>query len=235
MAEDPQHVVIVINGIARWAAARGRPPEAAWWRALRAVRGVAAAAEESQVPFLTLVLGEAIGPQRGRTTWVRTWLKRASAVPEVDLRLAEAKTVWPVGVRDMLSACEGAAASNPRVRLTVLPGCGGRAEMVATVRRLAEAVVAGRMRPAEITDAALAAGLATAGLPEPDLILATGGRQRLDGVLLWEAAYAELIFSERLWPDFPATDLESALCAYRARERRFGGLTRQRAAARFSS
>ncbi len=234
MAKDPQHVVIVMHGIARWAAARGRPPGAAWGRALCAVRGAVATAQKSGVPVLTLVLGEAVGSQQGRSTRVRDWLKRASAVPWVDLHLAECEKTWPASVLDILSACEGGAVSDPSLRLTVMPGCGGRSDIVATVRRLAEAVVAGRMRPTEITDAELAAGLSTAGLPEPDLILATGGRQRLDDILLWQSAYAELIFSERLWPDFPATDLENALRAYRARERRFGGVTRQRVARRFS-
>jgi undecaprenyl diphosphate synthase len=100
---------------------------------------------------------------------------------------------------------------------------GSRAELVNAARRLAERAAAGELAPADIDDAAIEAELDTAGLPPLDLVVRTSGEHRLSNFLLWQAAYAELLFVDRLWPEFDGDALREALSEYAGRERRFGG------------
>ena len=99
---------------------------------------------------------------------------------------------------------------------------GGRDEIVRAARRLAEEGAAGRLRSGDIDEAAFAARLDTAGIADPDLMVRTGGEMRISNFLLWQAAYAEFFFTDRLWPEFAKADLEAALAAFSRRERRYG-------------
>src|SRR3546814_3883914 len=102
-----------------------------------------------------------------------------------------------------------------------LPIC-GRQEIAAAARQLAAAVVAGEIAPDDIDEECFAAGLLTAGIPDPDLVIRTSGEQRLSNFLLWQSAYSEFIFVDKLWPDFDKGDLEAAVAEFRRRERRYG-------------
>ena len=99
---------------------------------------------------------------------------------------------------------------------------GGRGEIVRAARGLVEDGAAGRLLPGDIDEAAFAARLDTAGIPDPDLMIRTGGEMRISNFLLWQAAYAEFVFTDRLWPDFSKSDLEEALAEFSRRERRYG-------------
>ncbi len=99
---------------------------------------------------------------------------------------------------------------------------GGRAEIALAARRLAEDVAAGKLAPADIDEDVFAAKLLTVDIPDPDLLIRTSGEQRISNFLLWQSAYAELVFTETLWPDFAKDDLERALREYHGRERRYG-------------
>ena len=112
--------------------------------------------------------------------------------------------------------------ANARLNLTVALSYGARAEIAAAARRLAEAVRDGTLDPAQIDEEHVAGALATAGIPDPDLIIRTSGEQRLSNFLLWQAAYAELVFLDVLWPDFAPEHFAAALAEYARRERRFG-------------
>ena len=114
-------------------------------------------------------------------------------------------------------------ADNDRLTLVVALSYGSRAEIAAAARRLATRAVAGEIDPATIDEAAVGAGLQTADLPELDLLIRTSGEVRLSNFLLWQAAYAELLFVDTLWPDFDEQSFADALEIYAARERRFGG------------
>jgi len=106
---------------------------------------------------------------------------------------------------------------------------GGRWDLLQACQALARQCVSGALRPEELDEQRLAGALALSGLPDADLLIRTGGEQRLSNFLLWEAAYAELYFTPRLWPDFSMGDLEDALRFFASRERRFGQLAAQRA------
>jgi undecaprenyl diphosphate synthase len=114
-------------------------------------------------------------------------------------------------------------AQNNRLTLVVALNYGSRAEITAAARALARKAVAGEIEPQEIDETAFAAELQTHGLPELDLLIRTSGELRLSNFLLWQAAYAELIFLEKFWPDFEERDFAEAIERFAARERRFGG------------
>ena len=132
---------------------------------------------------------------------------RARFGPEIARELAEA---------------EALTAGNTRLNLTVALSYGGRSEIVAAARSVAEAVRAGALDPAELTEKMFSSFLFTAGMPDPDLVIRTSGERRVSNFLLWQAAYAEYLFPEVLWPDFSATHFDSALADYATRDRRYG-------------
>ena len=117
---------------------------------------------------------------------------------------------------------EAETSVNTRLNLTVALSYGARAEIAAAARTLAEAVRDGGLDAAQIDEDRVAGALATAGMPDPDLIIRTSGEQRLSNFLLWQGAYAELVFLDALWPDFGAEHFAAALAEYARRERRFG-------------
>jgi undecaprenyl diphosphate synthase len=121
-----------------------------------------------------------------------------------------------------LAAAEAETSINSRLNLTVALSYGARDEIVGAARKLAEAVRDGALDPALIDEARFASALATTGIPDPDLVIRTSGEQRLSNFLLWQAAYAELVFLDVLWPDFSAEHFGAALAEYARRERRYG-------------
>ncbi len=123
---------------------------------------------------------------------------------------------------DLVAHAEQLTASNDRLNLTVALSYGSRQEIVAAARQLAQEAVSGSLDPAAIDEAAVAQRLFTHDLPDPDLIIRTSGEKRISNFLLWQAAYAELVFVDTLWPDFSRADLETALSEFHRRERRYG-------------
>jgi len=140
----------------------------------------------------------------------------------VRLRIIGDRTRFDGEIQQDLAKAERDTAVNTRLNLTVALSYGARAEIVAAARALAEAVRDGRLDAARIDEAAVAGSLATAGIPDPDLIIRTSGEQRLSNFLLWQSAYAELVFLDVLWPDFGPEHFAAALGEYARRERRFG-------------
>jgi undecaprenyl diphosphate synthase len=122
----------------------------------------------------------------------------------------------------LIENAEKLTGGNDRLRLTVALSYGGRAEITAAARRIAEAVQRGSLAPAAIDEALFARHLLTADMPDPDLLIRTSGEKRISNFLLWQTAYAEFVFTDTLWPDFGKADLEKALHDYHRRERRYG-------------
>jgi undecaprenyl diphosphate synthase len=122
----------------------------------------------------------------------------------------------------LIDNTEALTAGNTRLRLSVALSYGGRAEIAGAARRIAEAAVAGMLRPDQIDETVFARYLLTADMPDPDLVIRTSGEQRLSNFLLWQTAYSEFVFIDTLWPDFTKTDLERALSEFHGRERRYG-------------
>jgi undecaprenyl diphosphate synthase len=151
----------------------------------------------------------------------------ASEVPElqrngVRLRFIGVRNRLAEALQQRMQAAEADTAANRGLQLQVAVSYGGRADIVSAARTLAEAAVRGELAPAAIDDERMAAGLALAGLPEPDLFVRTGGEQRISNFLLWQLAYTELYFTPTLWPDFDVPAFEAALQDYAGRQRRFG-------------
>jgi undecaprenyl diphosphate synthase len=227
----PRHVAIIMDGNRRWAQARGLPVPLGHKAGAEAVRRTIEAAAEAGVEWLTLFAFSS-----------ENWTRPADEVQELTalLRLylrSEVATLAREGVRlrvigdrarfgpDTLRAIEQAEASTSggtRLNLVVALSYGARAEILATAKAMAEEAMAGRLDPAKLDEAGFARRLYTAGQPDPDLIIRTSGEQRLSNFLLWQAAYAEFLFLDVLWPDFGAEEFNQAILDYGRRERRYG-------------
>jgi undecaprenyl diphosphate synthase len=147
----------------------------------------------------------------------------------VAMRFIGARRQLPVRLQARLAAAEERTAANSGLKLQVAVSYGGRWDIVQAAQQLARECATGALRPEEITEARFAAATSLGALPDAELLIRTGGEQRLSNFLLWHCAYAELYFTPALWPDFGVADLEEALAFFASRERRFGQVPAQRA------
>ena len=227
----PAHVAIIMDGNGRWAASRRLPKIAGHREGGRAVRRAIEAAIESGVTWLTIYAFSSenwrrpAGEVLDLTGLLRQYLKNELAELKsngVRLRVIGDRSRFDADIQRDLASAEAETAANSRLNLTVALSYGGRDEIVGAARKLAEAVRDGSLDPAQIDERRFAGGLGTAGMPDPDLLIRTSGEQRLSNFLLWQSAYAELVFLDVLWPDFAAEHFAAALAEYARRERRFG-------------
>jgi undecaprenyl diphosphate synthase len=228
------HVAIIMDGNGRWAKRRGLPRTFGHREGVKALKRTVEAAPKLGVTQLT-VFGFSTENWRRPVAEVSELMNLLKAYVQSDLdRLArEGVRVRILGRRtglqpDILEVIENAerrTAANDRFVLQVAFNYGGRADIADAARRLAEEAAAGRLDPAAIDEAAFAARLSSAEAPEPDLIVRTSGERRMSNFLLWECAYAELIFQDVLWPDYGPEQLKAAIAEFQSRERRYGGAT----------
>lgn len=227
----PSHVAIIMDGNGRWATRRGLPRVAGHRAGVEAVRRTIRSAMEAGVGCLTLYAFSSenwrrpAGEVSDLTGLLRHFLR--NEVAELDsagvrLRVIGDRARFDRDIQTEFEAAERRTAGNAKLTLVVALSYGGRAEIVAAARAVAEAALAGRLDPASLTEEGFAGLLSTAGIPDPDLIIRTSGEQRLSNFLLWQSAYAELVFLDVLWPDFGAAHFEEALAEFNRRERRFG-------------
>ncbi|HEY6516759.1 MAG TPA: polyprenyl diphosphate synthase [Steroidobacteraceae bacterium] len=232
----PRHIAITMDGNGRWAAARGLPRTAGHKAGLIPVRLCVEECTGLSVEALTLFAFSS-------ENWSRPAEEVASLMglflEAVDRELAELHRqrvrVRFIGNRQRLSVrlqaqiadAEQRTAGNTGLKLQVAVSYGGRWDIVQAARQLADRCVRGAMLPADIDEDRFGSALELAGLPDADLLIRTGGERRISNFLLWNIAYAELYFSDRLWPDFDKTELSTALEFFAGRERRFGLTTGQ--------
>jgi undecaprenyl diphosphate synthase len=230
----PRHVGIIMDGNGRWAASRGGSRGEGHRQGAEAVRRTVRAARELAIPYLTLYAFSEQNWQRPAAEVAdlmrllrRFVLEERKELAARGIRLVTIgdESKLPVFVRGPLVALTEATRANRGMTLCLALSYGGRESLVRAAQRLATAAAAGRLRPEAIGEADLARALETRALPPPDLIIRTSGEQRLSNFLLWEAAYAELYFTEVMWPDFGREDLLAALAAFSRRQRRFGRLS----------
>jgi len=229
----PRHVAVIMDGNGRWAKARGKPRTFGHSAGVEALRRTVEAAGDLKIPYIT-VFGFSTENWSRPKEEVSALLEllRVYVGRDLDRLVRDNVRVRIVGARaglapDILSIIEKAEArtsTNTGLNLTIAFNYGAHDEIVRAVRRVAEDVAAGLLRPEDVTEETFASRLDTADLPPLDLLVRTSGEQRLSNFMLWQAAYAELVFTEDLWPDFGREALERALQAYEARERRFGGV-----------
>jgi undecaprenyl diphosphate synthase len=228
----PEHVAIIMDGNGRWAQARGLPRFEGHRRGVEAVRRTVRAAIDFGIPYLTIYsfssenwarpadevamlmgllkryIRNDLAELHRNDVRVRVIGRRAGLAPEIAVLLDEAETLTK---------------ANRGLTLIVAFNYGARQEIVEAARRLAQEAAAGRLDPEAIDADLFAARLDTAEIPDPDLIIRTSGEQRLSNFLLWQAAYAELLFLPIHWPDFDHAAFAAALEQFAARERRYGG------------
>jgi undecaprenyl diphosphate synthase len=229
----PRHVAIIMDGNGRWASARGLPRVEGHRRGVEAVRRTVRAAGDLGIDFLTIFSFSSENwtrpPSEVRDLMglLRRFIRNDLADLHgngVRVRVIGERAGLDPDIASLLQEAEELTRANTRLTLVVAFNYGGRQEIARAARRLSADIVAGRLSEIEIGEDVLARYLDAPDLPDPDLIIRTSGEQRLSNFLLWQDAYAELVFVPVHWPDFDRGVLEGAIAEYRRRERRFGGL-----------
>jgi undecaprenyl diphosphate synthase len=229
--KGPRHVALIMDGNGRWAERRGLPRVMGHREGVQALRRTIKAAPDFGIRCLTVFgfstenwsrpadeVSDLMGLVRA---FVGSDLKRLDEAG-VRIRILGRRKGLPSDIAAIVDRAEAQTAHNTRFLLQVAFNYGGRADLVDAAQRLVDQARAGQF-DGEVTEDDLGAGLSTAGAPPVDLIVRTSGEQRLSNFLLWEAAYAELVFQDILWPDYGAEALAEAVSLYGSRERRYGG------------
>lgn len=231
----PRHVAIIMDGNGRWAKARGAARTQGHSAGVEALRRTVEAAGDLKLPYLT-VFGfstENWGRPKEEVSALLELL-RIYVGRDLDRLVRDGVKVRVIGergslapdIRAIIERAEERTAHNSSLHLTIAFNYGAQDEIVRAVHRVADDVAAGRLAPSEVTAESFALRLDTAGLPPLDLLIRTSGEKRLSNFMLWQAAYAELVFLDDLWPDFGRAQLERAITDFRRRDRRFGGVGR---------
>jgi len=221
-----------MDGNGRWARSRGLPRTAGHKRGAESVRRTVEAAREMGVSYLTLYGFSSENWKRPASEvadlmgLLRLYLRNEiSNLHKNGIRLkviGDRSRLGPDIVR-MIEDAEARTESNVALTLVLALSYGGRQEIVEAMRSVARSVAAGDLSPDIVDETVVGAHLFTSGIPDPDLIIRTSGEKRISNFLLWQGAYAELVFIETLWPDFGRAELETALRDFHRRDRRFGG------------
>ncbi len=229
----PRHVAIIMDGNGRWAKARGLPRIAGHRRGTDAVRQVVKGAAELGIRYLTLYGFSSENWKRplAEVDDLMGLLRRflQSEIAELDksgvrLRVIGERSRLSPDIVRLIGDAEDLTRRHDQLTLTLAISYGGRQEIVAAARRLASDFAAGGTDPESIDEDRFADCLLTADMPDPDLVIRTSGEQRISNFLLWQSAYSELVFTDKLWPDFSVGDLAEAIREYQRRDRRYGAL-----------
>lgn len=227
----PAHVAIIMDGNGRWARARGLPRHAGHSAGVRPVRQCVEQAARRGVKVLTLFAFSSENWRRPREEVSRLMTLFLEALDReldelhanrVRLRFIGERERLAPALQQRLSAAEMRTRENTGLVLVVAAAYGGQWDMVQAARGLAQRVARGELSPEAIDQAVFEDQRALGGLPGVDLLIRTGGEQRISNFLLWDLAYAELYFTPRLWPAFTTGDFDAALAEFAARRRRFG-------------
>lgn len=233
----PRHIAIVMDGNGRWATRRKLPRVAGHARGVEAVRRTVEDCMRRGVEYLTLFAFSSENWRRpGDEVSYLMKLFIGALEREIDkldsngirLRVIGAIEAFDSRIRELIREAEARTASNTRLTLTIAANYGGRWDILQATRRMViEALANITPVDTEPSEQMLARHLSMAYAPEPDLLIRTGGEQRISNFLLWQLAYTELYFTDTYWPDFGAAALDDAIASYRQRERRFGRTTGQ--------
>ncbi len=223
----PRHVAIIMDGNGRWAGERGQSRQLGHRAGADRIRAVIERLGEHGVPVVTLFAfsTENWGRPRGEVDYLM-WLagrvidRELESLEEAGIRLRHIGDLSPLprSLQEKVRSAVARTAGNERITVNLAFNYGGRSDIVGAVRQL----IADGIPASEVDAEAIASRLATAELPEPDLLIRTGGERRLSNFLVWETAYSEYYFTPTLWPDFGPDEVDEALGEYRRRRRRFG-------------
>jgi len=230
--EVPEHIAIIMDGNHRWAKRRRLPGAAGHRAGAKRLREIAEACADIGVRHLTLFAFSTENWQRpSREVNLLMDLMRHVMDNdlaelhrrEVRLRVIGDRSRFATDIQDKMADCEELTANNCALNLSVAVNFGGRWDILQAARQLAVAVQAGGIQPGDINEDLFRSHLSLGALPDPDLLIRTGGDHRVSNFLLWDVAYTELYFTEAFWPDFSAEELHAAVDEYASRARRFGG------------
>lgn len=229
----PRHAAIIMDGNGRWAKSRGRPRSFGHKRGVETVRRTVEDAGDLGVRYLTLFSFSTENWSRPADE-VGALFELLKHYVEADLEglARRGVRIRIIGRRDnlgpdliaIIDRAEARTRENAEFHLTIAFNYGGRDELLRASQSVARAAADGTLDPDTLDEAGLAGQLDTAELPDVDLMIRTSGEQRISNFLLWQAAYAELVFLDVLWPDFDRQDLARAIDTYRQRSRRYGGV-----------
>ncbi|MBX9457153.1 MAG: isoprenyl transferase [Rhizobium sp.] len=229
----PQHVAIIMDGNGRWAQQRGLPRTMGHRKGVEAVRGAVRAAGEAGIAYLTLFAFSSENWTRPETEvndlmgLLKAFIRRDLAelhAENVRIRVIGSRENLRSDILPLLLEAEETTRQNSGLTLVIAFNYGARDEIARAAKKLAAMVAEGRLSTDEIDAVALDRQLDTRGIPDPDLVIRTSGEERLSNFLLWQAAYAELLFVPEFWPDFTREIFFAALETYARRDRRFGGV-----------
>jgi undecaprenyl diphosphate synthase len=237
----PEHVAVIMDGNGRWARRRALPRQAGHQAGIRPLRKMVERCARLGVRALTVFAFSTENWQRPReeigclmALFIDALEREVAELDRSGIRLKFIGNLalLDARLREAVAAAEARTAGNARMDLIVAVAYGGRWDVTQAARKLAQAVAEGCLDPADIDEQYLAGALTTAGLPGVDLLIRTGGEHRISNFLLWDLAYSEVYFSDVLWPDFAAAELDRAFEFYTRRQRRFGRTGEQVEAAR---
>ncbi|MEA4824714.1 MAG: polyprenyl diphosphate synthase [Clostridiaceae bacterium] len=229
----PTHIAMVMDGNGRWAQTRGLPRTAGHKAGAETFRRIATHCSRIGLPYLTVYAFSTENWKRPENE-VRTIMEllrkylleaREKMVREnIALRIIGDQSRLPEPLRELIRETDELSQRTNGLRVNVCLNYGARDELTRAVRSIACDAAAGRLDSNDVTPELLSSRLDTAGIPDPDLIIRPGAEHRLSNYLLWQAAYAELLFSDTLWPDFDEEELDRAIVWFSTRIRRFGGV-----------
>lgn len=232
----PKHIAIIMDGNGRWAKGKGKFRIFGHQNGVRSVRDVSEASAELGIEYLTLYAFSTENWNRPKLEvsalmelLVSTIKKETATLMKNNIRLAAIGNIkdLPAKCHNELMASIEETKNNTRMTLVLALSYSAKWDINNAIKQIAEEVKQGNLQVSEINDATIDAHLSTKGIPHPELMIRTSGEQRISNFLLWELAYSELYFTEKLWPDFGKEDLYEAILNYQQRERRFGKTSEQ--------
>lgn len=233
VSQVPMHIAITMDGNGRWAQERGRPRLYGHRTGVETARTIVLAAPDMGVSHLTLFAFSTENWKRPRAEVQGIFrLLEEFFMRELDILAGHGIQIGVIGdrrglpafVQSVIARSEKITRSGPRMVVNIALNYGGRWDIVHSLQAIAADVRAGRIGPDDITEEMVGSRLSTAGQPDPDLLIRTGGEQRISNFLLWQSAYSEMYVTPILWPDFTPEHLKAAILEFQSRHRRFGAL-----------
>ena len=229
----PRHIALILDGNGRWAKRRGLPRTEGHRQGAIRVREIVKACKERGIEYVTLYAFSTENWKRPAEEvqaimgLLEKYLHEAIGdLAEKNIRLRFFGDMSPISpeIKELMAQTNAISAKNTGMTVNICLNYGGRDEIVRSVRKLAARCAAGVLDPDAITEADISAGLDSADIPDPDLVIRPGGELRISNFLLWQSAYSEFYFTDTFWPDMDQAELEKAILSYQRRNRRFGGV-----------
>lgn len=236
LARLPRHVAIIMDGNGRWAKQQGQHRIFGHQHGVASVRNVTEAAAELGISYLTLYAFSTENwnrPQEEVNALMELLVHTIrQEVPTLNKNSIRLQTIGntaqlPSGCQEELQEAIRLTSGNTRLTLVLALSYSSKWEILNAVQDISKQVKAGQLQPDQITESLIESKLCTAGIPDPELLIRTSGEQRISNFLLWQIAYSELYFTDKLWPEFGKEDFYSAIFEYQKRERRFGKTSEQ--------